>query len=426
MKKMLALFQNTTYRNLFLANVLSQLGSIIGMTAFTLFLLNRFSENPAYATITELMYSIPTLFVFFLVGVFADKLDRQKIAYYCDFICAGLSVVLLVAIITEWMPFIFFVLFLRSAIQKFFFPAEHAMVQGILKKDDYSTAAGLNQMVMSLFMLFGSGIGVVLYWTIGLYGAIIVDTLTFVLSAIFIRKISVAESVRLPNGPHTLKDINFSFVFGNFKEGLLYILKNKLLLTLIFGFFLFGVVNGGFSVMPIFMLKYKLAPENYEQLSAVMGIIFGAGALIGGFVASLISQKMKLYQMIVIGLLLSGAFIIMSAFSTSFWMLAIFFFCIAFCLPLINIGIGGWMPSIVDPKMMGRVQGWISPLTMLAQSIMLGFIAYSFPTIISIEALYWIVGLSLVSVGIFYGLMLPRFTDKEEVDPSLSKANATA
>lgn len=45
---------------------------------------------------------------------------------------------------------------------------------------------------------------------------------------------------------------------------------------------------------------------------------------------------------------------------------------------------------------------------------------------ISIETLYWIVGLSLVIVGIFYGLMLPRFTESEEVDPSLSEANATA
>lgn len=426
MKKMFSLFQNKTYRNLFLANFLSHLGTIIGITAFTLYLLDRFSSKPAYATFTELMYSLPTLFVFFLVGVFADKLDRQKIAYYCDLICAGLSILLLVAIMTDWMPFVFSVLFLRSAIQKFFFPSEHSMVQGILKKEDYATAAGLNQMVMSLFMLFGSGLGVVLYWSIGLYGSIIVDTLTFIISAFLIRRLSINESVRLPNGKHTLKDINFSFVYQSFKEGLIYILKDKLLVTLIFGFFLFGVVNGGFSIMPIFMLKYKLAPNNYEELSAVMGIVFGSGALIGGFVASIITQKMKLYQMTILGLLLSGTLTFLSAFAPNIWVLSIFYFLIAFVLPLVNIGIGGWMPSIVDPKMMGRVQGWITPLTMLAQSVTLGFIAYSFPSILKIEALYCIVGLALVIVGLFYSVMLPKYSGKENNPLSVSKVDVTA
>ena len=425
MKKILGLFQNETYRNLFLANVLSQLGSIIGMTAFTLYLLDRFSSQPVYATVTEMMYSVPTLLVFFLVGVFADTLDRQRIAYFCDLICAVLSFGLLLAITTGWMPFVFFILFLRSAVQKFFFPAEHSMVQGILKSEDYATAAGLNQMVNSLFMLFGSGIGIVLYWTIGLYRAILIDASTFIISALLIRKLSISETVRLPNGKHSLKDINYSFIYQNFKEGLFYILKHKLLLTLIFGFFLFGIVNGGFSVMILFILKYKISPDSYEELSAIAGIIFGAGALLGGILASIWSQKMKLYKMVILGLLLSGSFTCAAAFAASFWMLAILYFCVGFVLPLVNVGIGGWMPSIVDPKMMGRVQGWISPLSMLAQSIMLGFIAVSFPVFISIEVLYWIVGLALIIVGLFYGIQLPKYADTETTSEPAAEVNAT-
>ena len=45
------------------------------------------------------------------------------------------------------------------------------------------------------------------------------------------------------------------------------------------------------------------------------------------------------------------------------------------------------MPKIVDPKMMGRVQGWINPLMMLSQSVTLGLIAVLFPTVIAIEFL---------------------------------------
>lgn len=410
MKKFMDVFQNKNFTKLFLANFTSQMGSTIGLTAFMFFLLDRFSDQPMYASITELMYSLPTLAVFFLVGVFADRLDRQKIAYSCDWISACLSLLLLGALFIGWMPLIFFVLFLRSAVQKFFFPAEHAMVQGILKQDDYTTAAGLNQLVMSLFMLFGNGLGVFAYWTVGIYGALMIDTITFMVSALLIHSCKINDRVRMPNGRHQLKDLNISTVFDDFKQSMKYIWRHGLLRTLLIGFIVFGVVNGGFSVMPVFILKYKLAPESYEQFSIIVGIMFGTGAMLGSVVASVISRKLRLHVLIIIGLLITGGFVILSSLVTSISLFFALVFMAALGLPLVNIGIGGWMPSIVDPKMMGRVQGWISPLMMLSQSLTLGFIAYSFPAFLKVEMLYWMVGGCLMLVGVFYAITLPKYS----------------
>ncbi|WP_456271958.1 MFS transporter [Bacillus sp. AK031] len=420
MKNFKKIFRNPTFTKLFFANFTSHMGSVIGLTAFMFYLLDRFSEQPVYASITEMMYSLPTLAVFFLVGVLADRMDRKKIAYYCDTISALLSVILLGAIFIGWMPFIFFILFLRSAVQKFFFPAEQGILQGVLTKDDYSTAAGLNQMVMSLFMLFGNGIAILIYWLAGIYGAVIADTITFLISAILIKKCEVSEDARLPNGPHKLKDLSISFIMKDFKLGMLYIFKHKLLMSLIGGFFVFGIVNGGFSVMPIFILKYKLAPQTYEEYSILLGVAFGAGVLIGSVVASMLSQKFKFHHLIVAGLTISGSFIILSSFAATTWMFLSVIFIAALGLPLVNIAIGGWMPSIIEPKMMGRVQGWISPLMMLSQSITLGFIAISFPAILSIEMLYWIVGGCLLLVGVFYTIILPKYMkETEEIQPAV-------
>jgi MFS transporter, DHA3 family, macrolide efflux protein len=410
MNKFIVVFQNKNFTKLFLANFTSQMGSTIGLTAFMFYLLDHFSDQPLYASITELMYSLPTLVIFFLVGVFADRMDRQKIAFSCDWISAVLSILFLGTLFIGWMPLIFCVLFLRSAVQKFFFPAEHSMVQGILKQDDYTTAAGLNQLVMSLFMLFGNGLGVFAYWTVGIYGAILIDTVTFVLSALLIRSCKIDETVRMPNGKHRLKDLNISTVIVDFRDSMKYILQHGLLRTLLIGFIVFGVVNGGFSVMPIFILKYKLAPETYEQFSIIVGIMFGTGALLGSVIASFISQKLKLHQLIIMGLLITGSFVILSSRTTSLVLFLVLVFISALGLPLINIGIGGWMPSIVNPKMMGRVQGWVSPLMMFSQSLTLGFIAYSFPTFLKVEMLYWIVGGCLILVGVFYAITLPKYS----------------
>ncbi|WP_337444031.1 MFS transporter [Bacillus coahuilensis] len=283
---------------------------------------------------------------------------------------------------------VFFFLFLQSGVQKFFFPAEHGLLQGTLSKEEYGTAAGLNQMVFSLFNLFGAGMAVIIYKFFGIYGALVVDSISFAISAILIRSGTFSESARMPNGENSIRDINVTNVLKDFKEGFQYIINFRLLLALVAGFFMLGIVNGGFSVMPFYLLKYKLVPNTYEEVSAVFAAVFGLGMLAGAAFASLLVKKLKYYQMLSGGMLISGAIVVVASFSETVWVFILFMTLLGFVLPSVNVAIGGWLPSIVDRKMMGRVQGWISPLMMLSQSITLGIIAVGFPNFLSIESLF--------------------------------------
>jgi MFS family permease len=414
--------RNKNYVRFFLATFASQMGGIIGVTAFMFYLLKRFTNQPYYATLAELMYSLPMLVVFLVVGVLADRMDRQKIAVNCDWISAFLSLCLLIFIWVDSIPLIFALLFIRSAASKFFFPAESAIIQGILNEEDYTIAAGLNQMMGSLFMLFGGTLGAVVYWHFGITGAILIDAVSFIVSALLIRSCKIPKEVRLPNGAHQFKQLKFKLVMIDFKQGFLYILRNRLLLWLVSGFFMFGILNGGFSVLPMFILKYKLAPDNYEQYMVWTGIIFGAGVLLGTLIASLISAKLKLHQMIAAGVLVAGMGMCTLGFVNHLYAFLIINFVIALILPFINIGIGGWLPRIVDPQMMGRVQGLINPLMMLSQSLTLGFIAVSFPSFIPIELLFLLVGVCTVIVGIYYTIVLPRYADYSTSSKALQES----
>ncbi|WP_414835490.1 MFS transporter [Bacillus sp. Ba 3] len=414
MKKLLVLFQNGNYLRLFLASFTSQMGSTIGLTALMFYFLNRFSHQPAYATITELMLSLPTLVVFFLVGVVTDRIDRQKIAQNCDWICSILSLLLLWSLFINWMPVAFALLFLRSMVKSFFTPAQSSLVQGVLTRDDYTTAVGLNQMVTSLFMLFGSGIGIYCYWVIGIYGAILIDAISFFISGLLIKSCRMSEEIRMPNGKHNIKDLNISIVMKDFMKGIRYILNHNLLLTLISGFIVFGILNGGLSVMQVFILKYKLAPRNYEEVSIILSIVFGIGILLGSVIASILSQKIKLYHLLILALFIGGGATILSSLVNTVWLYIICTGIVALALPIINVAIGGWIPKIVNPKMMGRVQGCINPLMMLSQSLTLLFIAGFYPGILAVETLFWIVGGCLIFVGIFYMISIPRFMEVEK------------
>jgi MFS transporter, DHA3 family, macrolide efflux protein len=420
------IFKNQNFTWLFLANFSSQLGSVVGMTAFMLYLLRKFSEQPSYATITELMYTLPMIFLFFIVGVAADRLNRKKIAMYCDYISACLSILLLITIVQDWIYLSFAILFIRSGVSKFFQPAQSSLLQGILTEDQYATSAGLNQLVSSLFMLFGGAIGTIVFWKLGVETAVVIDTISFVLSGLLIKLAKLSKEITNPNGHHSIKDLKFKMVLKDFKEGILYILNHSLLRSLLSGFFLFGVINGGFSVMPSFILKYKLAPDNYEELLIYIGVAFGIGVLLGSIIGSILVKKVQLPYMIIIGLIISGLCVIIGGFSTSAVAYIIWQFIIGLSLPIVNIGIGGWFPKIVEKRMMGRVQGWIQPIILFSQSITLGLIAVFYPSILKIEWLHAIVGASLSIVGIYYLIILPKYLKADisgsaELDQSVSQ-----
>ena len=416
-----------TFRNLFLAQFTSQMGSTIGIIAFTFYLLEHFGDQPVYATISEMMISLPTLAVFFLVGVLADRMDRQKIAANVDLISALLTVVLLATIQTGWMPLIFAVMFLRSAVGKFFYPAQGALVQGVLPRDQQVSAAGLNQTAMSILTLFGNTIGTACYWTVGVEGALVVDAVSFLLSAWLIRRCRITEEVRLPNGRSSFRDLKVRTVWADLKIGALYVWNFPVLLRLILGMIIVGLCIGGMMVMPIFMLKYRLAPDNYEAMTAMMGIFSGIGVLLGSPLATWMANRMKLYNLLAWGFLLGGLCYFGSAYSPNVWVFLTWEFLFGLTIPMVNVAFNGWMAQIVDPKMMGRVQGFRIPLMTVAQGVSLLLIAAVFPAVLSVTAAFLIMGGLLVVTAAYKWWSLPALARKlEEETADLSPATVQA
>jgi DHA3 family macrolide efflux protein-like MFS transporter len=78
------------------------------------------------------------------------------------------------------------------------------------------------------------------------------------------------------------------------------------------------------------------------------------------------------------------------------------------------VGISGWLPRIVEYKMMGRVQGCITPLIMMFQSLTLSIIAVVYPDKMKIEWLFFLVGLLLVIVAIIFLLCTSSKISGEE------------
>ncbi|SFA86817.1 MULTISPECIES: MFS transporter [unclassified Bacillus (in: firmicutes)] len=417
----MGIFKNEIFSKLFAAAFASQLGSTVGNMAFAFYLLDRFSNQPSYATIAEMMYSLPILCVFFLVGVAADRFDRKKIAENSDWIRAGLTLGLIGAIYADLLFLTFFILFIRSAVSKFFAPAEMSILQGVLDKEQYMQASGINQAVMGIFMLFGVGLGALSYHYVGILGSITVDLLSFIISGILIRSCNIPLEVRLPNGKTRLKKLNVKFVLSDFAQGFKYIFNFKLLRSIVLGFLVFGLINGGFAVLPLFTMKYKLAPNDYEKYASLFSVFLGIGFIAGSAIANTLIQKIKKHRVIIWGLILTGGFTVLLGMISNPWIYFAIILFMGIVIAPVNVALSGWMTELVDPKFMGRVSGWVDPLMMFAQSLALGLIAVLFPAFFTVDAMYYGIGALMVGVGAYYLLVLPQFVNQQA---SISPVNA--
>ncbi|MFD7521833.1 MFS transporter [Paenibacillus chitinolyticus] len=409
---LLGLFNNRNYAHLFGAQLLSQIGSVTGLTAFAFYMLDKFGTQPAYATLTEMMYSLPTLFLFFLIGVAADRFDRQKIAVSCDAVNAGLSLLLLGAIAWGWMPLVFAVLFIRSAVGKMFHPANAALVRGVLDPAQMPAAMGMNQMLMSAFVLLGTGLGAVSYWHYGILGSVAIDTVSFVISAVLIMRCNIPQEVRQPNGPASWRQLKLKQVGQDFVSGLRYVRDHSIVLSLLAGILILGLANGGGSVMYLFSLKYKLAPDTYESLQVGMTAVLGAGMLLGSIVSVRLARKIPLYVMIIASFFLGAFTHLLQAMASDTVTFMTLYLLYALSIPLCNVAFFGWLAQVTEARMMGRVQALIQPIMMLTFTAMQAWIAYAFPAHMSVESIFYVVGASELALGVYYLLVLPPLARK--------------
>ncbi|GGG63040.1 MFS transporter [Paenibacillus radicis (ex Gao et al. 2016)] len=404
---MIALFRNPIFSKLFAANFLSQLGTVVGNMAFAYYLVDRFSTRPSYATMAELMYSLPTLAVFWVVGVIADLINRKWIAVNSDWIRAGLTLLLLLFVHYDVIFMCFLILFLRSAVSKFFGPAEMGLLQGSIGPEQYVQASGLNQMITGVFLLFGMSLGATAYYYMGIEGAIIVDCLSFIGSGILLLLCQFPETALMPNGKKRLRDLRIPMLIKDFRQGLDYILKFKLLLMLVSGFLFFGIINGVFAVLPIFTMKYKLSPDNYIVHSSLITIFLGIGFLIGSIIGPLFIKRFSRANVLIAGLFMSSIIIIALGSMNAIWAYLPIVLLAGITIAPVNIALGSWMPELVTPQNIGKVNALIEPVMMLGHSLALGFVALAFPAFITITWLHYILGLCTIAVSTSYLIGLP-------------------
>jgi MFS family permease len=223
---------------------------------------------------------LPRILLGSVAGVFVDRWDRKRAMIAVDLLRAALLLPLLAVGSPDLLWLLYLVRAGTGALGLIFGPAESALLPRLVSEDRLLTANALNTLNNNLGRLVGPAAGGVLYATGGLGTVVLVDSLTFAISAALIA--AIRANARPERTETTMAETSaWGRAFGEWRAGLQQIRQNQVLAAIFVAMGIGMVGEGTFEVgfVPLVLDVFKGGAEGVGVLlsaQAIGGIIAGA------------------------------------------------------------------------------------------------------------------------------------------------------
>jgi MFS family permease len=289
---MRAMFQHRGMRLIFVANLVSMIGSGMNAAAVIWYILQATHSEVSLGVLVALQ-TLPSLVLLPFTGVLIDREDRRHLMLWLD-VCRGL-VILLVAVLVlthrvrVWN--LYGMTILVSIGFWMFWPTLNALVQELTPEDRMIDSNSLMlAAVQGGWVLAGSMVGF-LYNKIGLGGILLIDAATYAISIACVyqvRKGRVTVSHLAPQSTHavTAPSTAVARYFHELGEGWRYVRANPrvLLLGLAWALFIAAMMTQGVTSAPL--------SERVLHRGAVGYGWINAGWASGAFVSILYASRL--------------------------------------------------------------------------------------------------------------------------------------
>lgn len=223
---------------------------------------------------------LPRILLGSVAGVFVDRWDRKRAMIAADLLRAAFLLPLLAVVSSDLLWLLYLVRAGTGTLSLIFEPAESALLPRLVGEDRLVTANALNSLNNNLGRLVGPAAGGVLYATGGLGTVVLVDSLSFAISAAFI---AVIRSSGRPERTETAAPEGSAWrrMAGEWRAGLRQIRQNSVISTIFVAMGIGLLGEGTFEVglVPLVVEVFKGGAEGIGLLlsaQAIGGIIAGA------------------------------------------------------------------------------------------------------------------------------------------------------
>ncbi|HET7472551.1 MAG TPA: MFS transporter [Candidatus Limnocylindrales bacterium] len=275
-----SLWNHADFMKLWAGQTISALGSVVTRTAIPLVALLVLGAHPFEMALLVVAASLATLLVGFFAGAWVDRLPRRPVLIVTDLLRAALLVSIPVAYVANALRIeqLYVVVFLESCLAAFFDAAYPAYVPSLIGVDRVVEGNGRLATSSSLAEIGGPGLGGGLVQAIGGPLAILVDAISFLISALSLGLIRTAEPARRPREDQAP-------IRTEIAEGLRLVRQHPILIPLTIRSVIAHVAGSFYGVLYTIYLV-----EELHLSPLLLGIVVSAGG-VGSLIGSLFAAR---------------------------------------------------------------------------------------------------------------------------------------
>ncbi|MDO9572330.1 MAG: MFS transporter [Candidatus Omnitrophota bacterium] len=352
--------KNRNFFLLWMGQIISQLGDRLGQMALIAFVYMRAPGSTLQIAKILSFTIIPVFLIGPLAGVYVDRWDRRRTMFTCDFLRSLLVLTIpLFLLYTKSLGPVYLIIFIVFSIGRFFVPAKLSIIPDLVDKKDLLIANSLVNTTGMIAAVLGFGASGVLVEWLGAKKGFYLNSLTFLVSGMFIFLISkkFAVAMDFKKISQEIMEVISKSVFQEIREGMSYFIRKKEIRFTAGIIFALWSALGAVYVVVIVFVQNTLHSTTKDLGFLVM--FLGIGLFLGSLVYGRFGQRIAHYKVIFISLVLSGIMLAIFALGIynypNFAMAALLALCLGLIIAPIMIASNTIIHNVSDNDMLGKI-----------------------------------------------------------------------
>ncbi len=418
---------------LWAGRMVSVLGDLIFNTTLILWISTILARGQSWAPLavsgTSIAATLPVLLLGSLAGVFVDRWNKRRTMVWMDGVRALLILLLFASLpfrfLTTWqLAIIYLVVCGLNICSQLFTPSSLVLFGDIVADDQWERASGIFQLITPLAAIIAPPIATFLFFTTGLFWALIFNALSFVVSLLTLLALALPARQDQEQRSQEQWSEQRSRLFKELLEGFQFFVRNTTLVTLLVVSVLIVAFDSIFGALGIFFVTQNLhtSATLYGYISSAAGV----GAVLGALLAGPLGARIGSVRLLGFSTLATGVVIIIFAHTTSFPIALLLAFVIGLCMVATNVPIMPLMLQVTPRPLLGRVEAVLTPTMTLSALLAVAIAGWldsgalaSMHLVLAgltfgpIDTIFSVAGVLTFLAGVYTLIALRRLPDKQ-------------
>ncbi|WP_309273480.1 MFS transporter [Paenibacillus sp.] len=348
---MKGLLANRPFLIVMLSSLVHNSGIWIRNMALLFFVMEKTQGDPIAVSLLTIVEYFP-IFLFSVVGgILADRWRPKRTMIWGDVLSFASIVAILIVVASGLWQAVFVTTAVSAIASQFSQPSSMKIIKHHVPEEHIQIAMGLNQTIMSLFIIVGPVIGTSIYQLFGVEYSLLSLLVLFTLSAVILSFLPSSQFTREVEKTSILQDI---------KSGFQYVKLHRHLKTLMLMFSVLAFGIGLIQPLDVFIITDRLgiAKENLQWFTALAGV----GTLFGAIISAAVFKRINGRLTIFTGLAFLGAATIVEVLSIWPILTGSMRFTTGIFMAFVQTILSTLMITTVEERYIGRINGLITPL----------------------------------------------------------------